>query len=114
MIVFFFPSADEATILLIHAAVRKAAHVTEYAILAALASRAFLRSRNRWLFNHWAFWAILLVAITASIDEFNQSFNAMRSASALDTLLDIFSGLLAIGLIRLFVKRNKTPSNVES
>lgn len=110
LIAFFFPSADEGTIRLIHVAVRKAAHVTEYAILAALASRAFLRSPVSWLSKYWGLWAFLLVAIAASLDEFNQSFNVMRTGSPLDSLLDISGGLLAIFLVRMFVNRKK-PSN---
>lgn len=114
LIAFFFPAADEGTIQLIHAAIRKAAHVTEYAILASLASRAFMRSSASWLRKYWGLWAILLVALTASIDEFNQSFNVMRTASPLDTLLDISGGLLAIVLIRLFVNRKKRSAKPTS
>ena len=107
LIAFFFPNADDGTVALVHASVRKAAHVTEYAILASLASRAFIRSSASLLRKCWGLWAILLVALTASIDEFNQSFNVMRTGSSLDTLLDISGGLLAIVLIRLFVNRKK-------
>lgn len=113
LIAYFFPSTDETTVQLVHAAIRKSAHVTEYAILAALAARAFLSSSVSWLQNKWAWWAMVLVAVTASLDEFNQSFNVMRSASPLDTLLDISGGLLAIILIRLFLnwrKRKQTPA----
>lgn len=110
LITFFFPTADEATVEFVHAVVRKTAHVTEYAILAAIASRAFIRSPIPRLRNYWGWWAILLVAVTASLDEFNQSFNAMRSASPRDSLLDISGGLLAVALIRLYIRRKNKSS----
>lgn len=110
LIAFFFPNADEGTVALVHAAVRKAAHVTEYAILAALASRAFLRSSAPFLRNYWVLWAIIIVAATALLDEFNQSFNVLRTGTPMDSLLDICGGLLAISLIRPFVNQRKNTA----
>ena len=110
LIKFFFPSADEAFIAIVHAIVRKTAHLTEYAILASLAARAFLTSSSAWLRKYWALWAILLVAVAASLDEFNQSFNVQRTGSPMDTLLDISGGLLALTLIWMIRKR-KRPTN---
>ena len=110
LIAFFFPSADEATVQIVHAAVRKTAHVTEYAILAALLCRAFLNSSSRLLRNCWPVCSIILVAIAASIDEINQSYNVLRTASPYDTLLDISGGLLGITLIWIVRKRRKVKS----
>lgn len=107
LIAYFFPNADEGTVALVHAGVRKAAHVTEYAILAALASRAFLRSSAPFLRNYWVLWTIIIVAATALLDEFNQSFNVLRTGTPMDSLLDICGGLLAISVIRPFVNRRK-------
>lgn len=89
---FFFPNAPEATIQQIHGYVRKTAHFTEYAILALFALRAFgtssvdLLRRNRYLLP------IILVAVVAATDELNQSFEASRTASVWDSLLDISGG----------------------
>lgn len=105
LIKFLFPSADEAFVTGVHAFIRKSAHVTEYAILAALASRAFLRSAHEIVSRWWVLWALLLVSVTASIDEINQSFNAARTGSPWDVLLDISGGLLFIGLIWIFRRR---------
>lgn len=110
LIAYFFPNADEGTVALVHAAVRKAAHVTEYGILAALASRAFLRSSAPFLRNYWVLWAIIIVAAIAFLDEFNQSFNVLRTGTPMDSLLDICGGLLAISLIRPFVNRRKNTA----
>lgn len=105
LITFFFPTADEAFIATAHAVVRKTAHLTEYAILASLASRAFLNSSTSWIAGYWAMLSIGLVAVTASVDEFNQSFNVERTGSPFDTLLDISGGLLAVALIWMIRKR---------
>ncbi len=105
LIKFFFPDVAPETLQLIHGLVRKAAHVTEYAILAALATRAFLASEVSLLVRNWAAWAILLVAATAAIDEFNQSFNVLRTGSPWDVALDISGGVLAVTIIWLFRRR---------
>lgn len=110
LIKFFFPSADEAFIATGHAAIRKSAHLTEYAILASLASRAFLNPSKAWIAGYWALLAIGLVAVTASIDEFNQSFDVLRTGSPLDTLLDISGGALAVTIIWI-VRKRKRPTN---
>lgn len=106
LIKFFFPAVEEATLQSIHAFVRKAAHVTEYAILAALAARAVLATNVPWLKNFWPALPFLLVVATASADEYNQSFNPMRTGTPWDVLLDISGGSLAVFLIWIF-RRSK-------
>ena len=91
----------------IHAAVfavRKAAHVTEYAILGLLVWRA-LRKLNppepsMWLWSR-AGYAILFVALYATSDEINQAFVPSRQASVWDVLLDTTGG--ALGLLFLWI-----------
>jgi len=107
LIQFFFPSADEAFIQIVHAAIRKSAHVAEYAVLAALASRALLKSTVGWFRDKWPLWALSLVAVVASVDEINQSFNSQRTGSIGDILLDISGGLLAVTFIWLMRRASK-------
>src|SRR4051794_2308365 len=76
---FLFPTTAEETIELYHFYIRKAAHVTEYGILALLAWRAFSFRANisrvyRWLLP------VGLVLLIASLDEFNQSFEPSRGS----------------------------------
>jgi len=98
---FLFPNAPEETLKLYHAYIRKAAHFTEYAVLGALAFRSFTR-----LFNGPIYiWAFLLVMTVAIIDEFNQSFNAARTGSPYDVLIDCAGGIFAITVICLFIRR---------
>jgi VanZ family protein len=108
LIRFFFPDVDQATMQVIHGLVRKTAHVTEYAILAFLASRVVFGMKSDSIRSSWPVLPIILVAATASVDEYNQSLNPQRTGSPWDVLLDIFGGLLALVSIWLFRKRNTT------
>jgi VanZ family protein len=83
---WIFPRASAETIDLMHALIRKAAHLTEYFILGLLLYRA-LRSVPEWNLK-WAIWAIAIAACYASLDEFHQSFVPSRNASPWDALLD--------------------------
>lgn len=99
-----FPAASEETIQLYHAYIRKAAHVTEYAILAILAFRTLRVSRV----SHRSAYRYLLpaglVILIASVDEFNQSFEPSRTSSPYDVLLDIAGGMIGLTLVWLFLR----------
>ena len=109
LIEFFFPSAAPETFLLVHAAVRKTAHFVEYAVFAFFASRAFSNSSIHALRYYWPAAAFAAVAAVAVIDESNQGFNASRTGSAWDVLLDISGGITMI-LIYYAVKRRMSSS----
>jgi VanZ family protein len=68
---------------------RKCAHMTEYAILAALAWRA-LRSYG---------WAFVFAVAYACTDEFHQSFVRGRHASPVDVLIDAAGALIGLALV---------------
>ena len=89
---FLFPAADEPTLQLYHSYVRKAAHFTEYALLALLACRLFFGINVRRAFA--AAFAVCLAV--ATLDEFNQSFNPERTSSGYDVLLDCAGAAFAI------------------
>ena len=93
---WLFPAATSATIDIYHGYIRKCAHFTEYALLALLASRAFFNSSKPFLRRFWFIWTFLIVAVVASFDEYNQSFNALRTSSVDDVLLDACGGLTMI------------------
>jgi len=82
------PFASPHLIDLIHALIRKGAHVFEYAVLAMLWRRAVGAS-----------WPSLgLAVITAALDEFHQSFEPGRGASIYDVLLDSTAAAAALAL----------------
>lgn len=82
--------------------VRKAAHLTEYAILAVLVWRLMARLSPRpkevWRWPN-AGRTLLVVLLYAASDEFHQSFVPSRQASVWDVLLDTTGGFLALILI---------------
>lgn len=96
---WFVPDVSDATIASVQLIVRKGAHLTEYAILAALlyrASRQNLRSLMR-----AALIAFVIAAICAALDEFHQSFVASRTASPWDVMIDCFGVLIGLLLCHL-------------
>src|SRR5260370_394068 len=102
-VLWLFPHTSEATLALVHFLIRKAGHLTEYAILALLAARAFRTSSHELLRNRW-FWISLLFVVAYSLsDEFHQSFVPSRTASIYDSLIDSLGGLTA--LVWLVVRR---------
>lgn len=103
-----FPGILPETEAVIHAVVRKCAHFTEYAILATLAVRAFSTSASIFIKQRTYVLACALVILVAALDEFNQSFEASRTSSIWDVLLDILGGTTALSAIILWnIRRRK-------
>jgi VanZ family protein len=102
---FFFPDILPETEALIHGIVRKTAHFTEYAILAFLAVRAFVGSPSLFIRQRSYVLALVIVMTVASLDEVNQSFEASRTSSIWDVMLDIFGGVAAIAVYIWFRSR---------
>lgn len=98
-VLWIFPAQTAATFATIHFLIRKAGHVTEYAILALLAARAFISSSHDLLRRKWFWFALALVVIYALGDEFHQSFVPSRTASIYDSMIDAGGGLTALGLM---------------
>ena len=96
---FIFPGATDENLLIYHGYIRKFAHFAEYAALAFWASRAFRSSSIVFLQKFWQFAAFILVLLIAAIDEYNQSFNSLRTGSIYDVLIDISGGLFMILLL---------------
>ena len=101
------PGMAPETIQSILFAVRKCAHVAEYAILALLLWRALrsgsaLRAKISILFG-----AVLLgCAVVAASDEFHQSFVKSRTSSVRDVLLDIAGALIGLLICASFAHRH--------
>jgi len=84
---FLFPSASDAAVELIHHLIRKAAHFTEYAVLATLWFRALTRGSGV-PFRRAILTAFIISAVYAASDEFHQYFVPSRTASVYDAMLD--------------------------
>ncbi|MGI8786707.1 MAG: VanZ family protein [Pyrinomonadaceae bacterium] len=104
---WLFPHASEETLTAYHAFIRKLAHVTEYAILAFWASRAFINSAKLLPRKFWFALAFVVVLLVACADEFNQSFNAARTSSVYDVLLDCAGGAMMIFIFYLIKYKTK-------
>ena len=101
---WLFPGMSSETRMWITIGIRKAAHLTEYAVLALLLWRA-LRHRKGppaagWNGRH-ALAAVVLAAAFAATDEFFQTFWSERSGSPRDVALDTFGAALGMGLLWL-------------
>jgi VanZ family protein len=96
-----FPSASPNALAWVHFLVRKAGHLTEYAILATLAARAFRKSSHEFIQQHWFKLSLLFAVLYALSDEFHQSFVPSRTASIHDSLIDSAGALIALTIIWL-------------
>ena len=105
-VLWLFPHLSERTIEIFQLVVRKAGHVTEYAIFALLAARAFRTSARELLRQRWFWVSLLLVVAYSLIDEFHQSFYLSRTASIYDSMIDSLGGLVAL-LLLAFCNRSK-------
>ena len=104
---WLFPHASAETLALMHAVIRKMAHLTEYFILGVFLHRA-LRGEDRGWKLKWALWAIAITAAYASLDEFHQSFVPSRTASPWDALIDTVGASAAQIAVRLWnLKKGK-------
>lgn len=104
---WLFAGASSATLDVYHGYIRKLAHFTEYAVLGFFAARAFRHSSQTLLRKFWFVWAFVFVVLIAAADEYNQSFNPLRTGSAYDVLIDMTGGLFAVAGFYLFkLRRN--------
>lgn len=103
---WFAPDVSAATIASVQLVVRKCAHLTEYAILAALFYRALRHTRR--FQNSAAIFALVFAAISAGLDEFHQSFVASRTASPWDVMIDCIGALSGLVIYRV-MSSNRTP-----
>ncbi len=108
LLLWLFPDMTEGALLQAHFLVRKAAHFTEYAILALLAARAFLNSTRESVRRVWWLASFAVVAGVALLDEYRQSFLPSRTGTVYDSLLDMAGGAAALAVVaawRLFLGR---------
>jgi VanZ family protein len=89
---------------------RKAAHFTEYALLAGLVFRALRADSSvRWRLR-WAVGALAVCVSWALLDELHQSFTNSRSGSIRDALLDSSGALFMLALVALFNRGKNRPA----
>jgi VanZ family protein len=107
LVLWFFPNISEDRLTAIHFLIRKAAHLTEYGVLAFLASRAFSTSSHAFIRRHLFQLGLLLVVGYSLLDEFHQSFVPSRTASLYDSVIDMAGGVSVLLIFKLYYKRTK-------
>ncbi|HEX7957404.1 MAG TPA: VanZ family protein [Pyrinomonadaceae bacterium] len=110
LLLWHFPDISEASLAHAHFLVRKAAHFTEYALLALLAARAFRTSARAALTRRWWLAAFALVASVALVDEYHQSLLPSRTGTVYDSLLDMAGGATALACAALWLVRRRRES----
>jgi VanZ family protein len=100
---WFAPDISDAAIASVQFVVRKSAHLTEYAVLAALLYRGLRQSRSPLRWSGILAW--LMAAISAALDEFHQSFVASRTASPWDVMVDCIGALIGLVVYGFTIRR---------
>jgi VanZ like protein len=96
-ILWLKPDMSIETVALIQFCVRKAAHLTEYAILALLCCRALFRGTNlEWARSTLIVSAWIACVLVAAGDEFHQSFVESRGASPWDVMIDAAGAIFGL------------------
>lgn len=108
---WLFPHAGPDALEIMHAVIRKTAHLSEYFILSTLLFLA-QRGDNRWWKLRWAVWAIVMCAGYAALDEFHQSFVPSRTASPWDSLIDTTGASVAQAVIWMWHRAKETVAGV--
>jgi VanZ family protein len=99
---YVVPDISDTHVVLVHGAIRKLAHLTEYFVLGLLLYRAFSSDSADLKAWRWVFLSLLAVMLLAAGDEFHQSFVATRTASFIDVGIDALGGFLATCTIMLW------------
>lgn len=106
VLAFLGAELSRGTLHALHFAVRKGAHLTEYAVLAALTLRALTNSVPKPRAHLWAWLFSVAVAL---VDEGYQSTSAARTGSLSDVGVDGLGALLGIAAWSLFARNRSAP-----
>jgi VanZ family protein len=98
------PAISVETIAEFQFCVRKAAHVTEYAILALLLCRAVSRGTNLMRARSTLLGVWIACVLVAAGDEFCQSFVESRGASPWDVMIDSAGAIFGLLIYSRFVR----------
>lgn len=95
---WLYPDISASQIREVHFAVRKAAHLTEYAVLAMFSLRA-LRLTIDVSRLRIAGLTLLIVLAVAGVDELRQAHLAMRTGSVWDVVINLAGGSIGVLLV---------------
>ena len=95
-------------------ALRKSAHLIEYAILALLTFRAALLAARQTRLVSAGWVALFIVTSLATADEARQAFSPVRTGSPYDILIDVSGGLIAMLGILIISRRLRASTPTQS
>lgn len=98
-LMFFMPDISPRNVYLIHIAVRKLAHVSEYCVLTLLLYRALRQEVHDGAHWRWASGAALAAVAVAGLDELHQASTVQRTGSLVDVGIDALGVLMALALL---------------
>lgn len=100
---WLFPNASHHLLHLMHMGIRKAAHVTEFALFSIAVFYGVRAERYGWRVE-WALTTLLIAVSYAGLDEWHQSFVPLREPSVRDVMIDSAGALLAQVFVWAFAK----------
>jgi len=107
---WLFPFASHRTLYLMHVAIRKVAHITEFAAFSIAVFHGVRGSRSGWQLD-WALYTLLIAVAYAGLDEWHQSFVPMREARVRDVFIDATGALLAQVFVWAYAKRHRSSAD---
>jgi VanZ family protein len=110
---WLLPSATPETLALLHGGIRKAAHLTEYGILALLWYRALRRIGTGWQ-TRAGLIALTIAAAFGGLDELHQAWVPSRTASIVDVGWDSMGAALALTMVSVLQWRRKKSRTLRS
>lgn len=109
---WLFPSASHRLLHLMHFAIRKAAHITEFAVFSIAVFHGVRGARHGWKLE-WAVITLLIAASYAGLDEWHQSFVPLREARFRDVLIDSTGALVAQLFVWAYAKFQRNSAEVQ-
>ena len=107
---WLFPSASHHMLRVMHVAIRKAAHVTEFGVFSITVFHGVRGDRYGWKLD-WALITLVIAVSYAGLDEWHQSFVPLREARFRDVLIDATGALLAQVIVWVYAKLHRNSAD---
>ena len=109
---WLFPLASPRALYLMHVAIRKLAHITEFGAFSIAVFHGVRGNRSGWRFE-WALSTLLIAFAYGALDEWHQSFVPMREPRVRDVVIDATGAALAQVLVWAYAKWRRDSSDFE-
>src|ERR1700691_4146933 len=94
----------------VHHLIRKTGHFVGYGLVSLAFFYSWRQTLHRMAVKHWTLWrrasvlAVLCTLLTASLDEYHQSFLPSRTSSVFDVCIDLSGAIVAQFLVLLVIQ----------